>query len=117
MNLVQKIMARALSLLLVAALAIGPVVVVAQAESMSVGEHAAVMDESVPCDMPCDGCDMGGPSLSCVMTCAGFVASIAATDVPPGPSIAADRVSPVLQRQLDGREREPDKPPPKLVLA
>jgi hypothetical protein len=113
MSFMPKNWVRALSLLLVAALVIGPVVIVAQAVSMSEVEHAAFMNDPAPCD----GCDTGAPSLSCVMICAGFVGAVATIDQQFGSFGAADRVTPVLHRQLAGRECEPDKPPPKLIPA
>jgi hypothetical protein len=113
MSFMPKNWVRALSLLLVAALVIGPIAIVAQAGSMSAVEHAAVMNDPAPCD----GCDTGGPSLSCAMICAGFVGAVATIDQQFGSCGFADRVTPVLHRQLAGRECEPDKPPPKLIPA
>ena len=75
------------------------------------------MDDTTPCDMPCDGCADGKASFSCVAACSGLIAAIPATHVLRLPHTSAHRVMESPNDALVGREREPDKPPPKLILA
>lgn len=113
-----KAIVRLLSLLLIAALATGPIVVFAKAGVMSAGEHdATVMNDVAPCEMPCNDCGDAQPSPGCVIACAGLVAPALLAGESALPGAPAAHAPQELSTTLSGREREPDKPPPKLILA
>jgi hypothetical protein len=113
-----KIVGVVLGLLLSAALALSPVAAFADAvgAAMPPDKHSAAMDETPPCDMPCDGC-ADGSSLQCLIACAGLIAALPAVDVVRRPVVHAYRAPASPKTLLSGREREPDKPPPKLIPA
>jgi hypothetical protein len=118
MQRLRNIAGRILGVLLCAALALAPVGAVTAAEMPAVASHEhAAMNDTTPCDMPCDGCADGKASLSCVAACIGLIAAIPAADALPLPANLAHRVVESANDALVGREREPDKPPPKPILA
>lgn len=106
----------ALGVLLAAALALSPVVAFAAAQPMPSGEAMAAHDDT-PCDMPCDDCGDEAPLSSCAMACLGLTAAVPPVVIAAIPAILAERVEIRSNVVLAGRDREPDKPPPRLVLA
>ena len=116
MHSVPTLVRRILSALLVAALALSPVVTFAAAAPKHPGDGMAV-GEGAPCHMPCDGCGDGKASPTCAVACAGLVASIPQPATVALPRMCAPRAAAILKIRFTGREREPDKPPPKAVLA
>jgi len=118
MRRVRTIAGRFLSALLCAALALSPVAAFAATSAPSEpGMHDAAMSKSTPCDMPCKGCADRNPSLSCLSACMGLIAAIPIFDGAPVPHAFAHRATVAVQNALVGTKREPDTPPPKLVLA
>lgn len=118
MQRLRNIAGRILGALLCAALALAPASVVAATEMPADSAHEhALMAETTPCDMPCDGCAGDKTSFSCVAACSGLIAAIPAADVLRLPATLAHRVVDSANDALVGREREPDKPPPKSILA
>lgn len=118
MQRLRNIAGRVLGVLLCAALALAPVGAAAAAEITAGASHEqADMNDTSPCDTPCDGCADGKASLSCVAACIGLIAAIPAADSLRSPATSAHRVVENANDALAGREREPDKPPPKLILA
>ena len=104
--------------LLCAALALGPVAAMAAAAPNAQSQtSASAMADDMPCHKPCDGCDKGAMSLMCVVACSGLIAAIAPVDRFLSPVSVARRVASVPNDLLAGRQREPDKPPPRLFLA
>lgn len=97
------------------ALALSPAV--AFAEVLNVGDHGAATDESTPCSLPCDGCQDTDKSLACVSACSGLIAAMTAIEPLRQPAVTLTRATPVPKVHRDGRDREPDKPPPKQLLA
>lgn len=116
MRWVAKSFRFALGALLAAALALGPVVAFAAAQPMHHGEPMAA-DDGVPCDMPCEGCGDGIPKWSCAIACLGLIAAMPPCAIVATPGVRAIRVEAQSRITLAGRDREPDKPPPRLALA
>jgi hypothetical protein len=117
MRRLSKSVRFALGALLAAALALSPVAAFAGVGAAMDHGGATVSDESAPCDMPCDDCGDGKPSLACAVACSGLVASVLA-DAPALPSaVPLTRTAAVLKIVSDGRQREPDKPPPRAIPA
>lgn len=118
MSLVPKVIVRFLSLLLIAALATGPIVVFAKAGAVSTSEQdATAMNVVAPCEMPCNDCGDAQPSPECVIACAGLASPALLTAAGALPMAPAAHAPQELSTTLSGREREPDEPPPKLILA
>jgi hypothetical protein len=105
-----------LGVLLAAALALSPAVAFAGV-GMAHKDTVMMTDRGAPCDMPCDDCGDGKSSPACALACSGLVASIPAPTFPALPAVPAAHVEAILAILFAGREREPDKPPPRLVLA
>lgn len=115
MHSAPRLVRRIISALLIAALALSPVVTFAAAAP----EHpngGITVDGGAPCEMPCDGCGDGKASPACAVACAGLVASIPRAAIAALPQMRPTRAAAILQVRFAGREREPDKPPPKTVL-
>ncbi|MBL9095691.1 MAG: hypothetical protein JNK07_02090 [Alphaproteobacteria bacterium] len=106
----------ALGVLLAAALALSPGIAFAGIGS---AHQDAVMttDTGAPCDMPCDDCGDGKSSAACALACSGLIASIPAPAFAALPTVPAAHAEAILAILFAGREREPDKPPPRPVLA
>lgn len=105
-----------LGVLLAAALAVSPGVAFA---SVGSAHHGAVMttDAGAPCDMPCDDCGDGASSAACALACNGLIVSIPAPAFAALSTLPAAHAEAILAILSAGREREPDKPPPRPVLA
>jgi hypothetical protein len=116
MRRMGKVFGRVLGALLAAALALSPVVTFAHASSPPSGD-AMAMHESAPCDMPCDDCADEAPSPACMIACSGLIAAIPSIDAVAQPQVAAARAATVLTDLFNDRRREPDKPPPRPILA
>lgn len=114
MQLVRKIATRFMSALLSVALVASPVTAFAD---VPMHLDAMTAHEGAPCDMPCSDCNKGGMSPSCAAACAGLAASMLSTAALARPAARATRIQPLVNIELTGRDREPDKPPPKLILA
>jgi hypothetical protein len=110
-----RLVRRIVSALLVAAVALGPVVTFAAAAPEHPDGGIAV-DGGAPCEMPCDGCGDGKASPACAVACAGLVASILRAAIAALPQTRPTRAAAILKIRFTGREREPDKPPPKTSL-
>ncbi|MFM9863043.1 MAG: hypothetical protein ACKVRO_05505 [Micropepsaceae bacterium] len=107
----------AIGVLLAAALAFSPVAALGAPTQSAHQSDAMTADGGAPCDMPCDGCGDGQSSLSCLIACAGLAGSLL-----PAMQLAlvgelTSRAVPKPNASLSGQEREPDKPPPKMILA
>lgn len=103
-------------MLLTAALALSPAFAFAAQPMPSSGEAMAAHGDA-PCDMPCDGCGDGAPMSSCVVACLGLTAAMPPVATVAMPVVRAMRAEVPSNVVLAGREREPDKPPPRTVLA
>lgn len=98
------------------AFAVSPVAALAGAKVVApVAEMTA--DAGAPCDMPCDDCSGDARGAACAVACIGLTVAVPAT-TPPAPSMpAVARIEIPAKVPFIGRDREPDKPPPKLILA
>lgn len=106
-----------LAALTAAALALSPVAAFADVTIVMDHGGATASEDSMPCDMPCDGCGDGKLSPACAAACAGLVAP-GIVDAPALPvAIPTAGAETILKIVSDGRQREPDKPPPRSVLA
>lgn len=98
------------------ALAVGP------AAALTIVKTAAPMTEmtggeSSPCDMPCDDCGGDVEGAACAVACVGLTVAVPAA-ASPAPSMPATALIDVPAKvTFTGRDREPDKPPPRLALA
>lgn len=116
MNLVPKLPSRIVSALLAVALAFSPVAAFAGHQDAAGTVHSAASDEMPPCDMPCGDCAEGDVSAACAIACSGLIAAIPSQPAPLRHS-AVMRVRAASAVVVAGRDREPDKPPPRLILA
>lgn len=116
MHSAPRLVRRIISALLIAALALSPVVTFA-APAPEHPDGGIAVDGGAPCEMPCDGCGDGKASPACAVVCAGLVASIPRAAIAELPQMRSTRAVAILKIRFTGREREPDKPPPKTVLA
>jgi hypothetical protein len=115
MNVVRKLPKRIVSVLLAAALALSPVAAFAGHQEMTRTVHAVAMDEMPPCDMPCGDCAKGKISPVCAIACSGLIAAIASPIVAM-PYSTVMRLRVISAVPSVGRDREPDKPPPRPAL-
>ena len=112
------ILHRILGALVCAALALSPLTALAASKASSgTNGHHATMSEEMPCDMPCDGCADGKMPFSCIVACSGLIGSMPIAEAVLRPTFIAGRVSISLIDRFSARQREPDTPPPKLILA
>lgn len=116
MNVDPKLLKRVVSVLLAAALALSPFAAFAGHQGMAGTVHATATDEMPPCDMPCGDCAKGGASPACAIACSALIAAIPAPPLPM-PQSAVTRVRVISAVAAAGRDREPDKPPPRRDLA
>ena len=118
MRRMRTIAGRFLGVLLGAALALSPVAAIeAMAVPAESPSHHAVVPDTPPCDMPCEGCADQSQSPACMSACMGLIASIPLFDSVFCPSAFSHRPTMEVQRALVGTLHEPDTPPPKFVLA
>ena len=118
MRRMRTIAGRFLGALLGAALALSPLAAIeAMAVPAESSSHHAVVPDTPPCDMPCDDCGDGKSSAACALACSGLIASIPAPAFAALPTVPAAHAEAILAILCAGREREPDKPPPRPVLA
>ncbi len=117
MNVVPKLAKRIVDVLLAVALALSPVAALAGQDHMPKTSHSASLDRSSPCDMPCGGCDEGISKSFCMLACLGLNTAVAPVAIAAMPVILAIRIEAQSNIVLAGRDREPDKPPPKSILA
>jgi hypothetical protein len=116
MNVGRNLPKRVVSVLLAVALAFSPVTAFAGHQGMAGTVHAVAMDEMPPCKMPCGDCAKGKVSPGCAIACSGLIAAIPSPTLSM-PSSTAMRVHLISAVAAAGRDREPDKPPPRRSLA
>ena len=103
-------------LLLAVLLAVAPLLLAAPFASAADAMHQADSHSGAPCDMPCDGCDQKSMP-DCAAKCSAVLfTGLFAEQSAPAP-VLAPRIAAVREHRLAGREREPDKPPPRSILA
>jgi len=119
MRRLPKMTGKFLGVLLAAVLALAPVLTFADtALALDKAAHAtSASHEQPPCDMPCDGCADDEAPFVCKVGCNGVAASLPALDATQPQAIVAAKISPLRSDARTGRDREPDKPPPKSHLA
>lgn len=118
MRRLPNIVGLILGVLFSTALALSPAVAFAKALDVGVaGDHGTAAHQTTPCDMPCDGCQDTDASPACMSACSGLIAAMNAIEPLRQPAVMFTRATPLPKVQRDGRDREPDKPPPKHLLA
>lgn len=98
------------------ALAVGP------AAALTIVKAAPPMTEttggdSAPCNMPCDDCGGDVKGAACAVACVGLTVAVPATASSAPSMPAAALIEVPAKISFTGRDREPDKPPPRLALA
>jgi hypothetical protein len=117
MQRVAKSLRFALGALLAVALVLSPVAAFAAPQPAHHPSDTMAGDGGAPCDMPCEGCGDEMPSLSCAMACLGLFAAMPPAAIIATSSVRAMRVEAHSHSARASRDREPDKPPPRHVLA
>lgn len=72
--------------------------------------------ESAPCDMPCDDCGDKASGSACAVACVGLTVAVPTTTSVVLSMLAVARIDVPVKVPFIGRDREPDKPPPRLSL-
>ena len=98
------------------ALAVSPAAALALVKAMP-PVAAMTGGEGTPCDMPCDDCGDKAMGTACAVACAGLTVAVPATAAVAPSMPAAARIYMPARVSFVGRDREPDKPPPRLFLA